>query len=457
MRLDVSKKEVVEGASIKEATNPSNLVFRLATIFVIGLSYWYIDHNWEASSLSHLSTESYTGDENYTADKLSQVNTMSTVFRLVLAMWGCVSFVIAPKSKLRTFSPLLWCFGAVGLILFASILWSERPTQTLFKLTVLLTMIIAAVGVAAALSLREFFNAITIVCVGFILIGVVAEIAQGYFRPSADYRFIGTTHPNTEAIYASMLCLTARMFLDKLSRTNLLGVSIFVFGLIVVWYTKSRTTLAGLLFSLLATQTLVMRGSNRVLLIAGFLLAASVGLVGLSIISQSSSGSLGELATMGRKDDVLSLSGRLPLWEELLSSINKRPILGYGYLAYWDAKRVEYLSATFRWEIPHGHNLYLDTMLDIGIVGLGLVILAIMVALSESARYYSLHGLIEYAILFGLIVYGVINGFAESLFKLPGFPLFVALTGCFIMLKERRETLPRSRVFGSVRMGSAGS
>jgi O-antigen ligase len=188
-------------------------------------------------------------------------------------------------------------------------------------------------------------------------------------------------------------------------------------------------------------------------MISSLVVLLSLGLAGFTLISQASSGALSSVATMGRKDDVSSLSGRLPLWEELVDSISKRPLIGHGYLAYWDSKRVEYLSETFRWEIPHGHNLYLDTMLDIGILGLIVVVFSSFAAMYQTLVLYWKANQIEYAIVFGLFVYAMFNGFAESLFKLPNFPLFVLLTFCFSIIFERlpihsssadRETLSTS-------------
>ena len=418
--------------------------FALLTGLVIVICYWNIAHNWEASELVKSVAENYnSGDENFTADRIKDVNALSTTFRLLFAAWGCFCFAISPKSRLNTSSLLLWSILTVAVFLVASVFWSANPSQTIFKLAVLGTMAIGAAGIAAKFSLREFLSITTCVCLSFGLLGIVAEVLTGNFSPGSNHRFTGTTHPNTEAIFASFLCLISRLFLSKFGTRNFLGLGIFIFGMVVVWNTKSRTTLAGLLISLIVIQVLVARGSNRVLIVSGLLVLMSLGLAGSSMISQRSSGAFGSVANMGRNEDVSSLSGRLPLWEELIDSISKKPILGYGYLAYWDAKKVEELSANFRWEIPHGHNSYLDVLLDGGIVGLSLVMLAILFSFVEAARLYSSRNQIEYAIVFGLLAYAVINGLAESLFKLPGFALFVVLTCCFSMLKE--EYQPRQR------------
>ena len=322
------------------------------------------------------------------------------------------------------------------MIFVASVLWSSNQTQTIFKLAVLFAVAIGAGGIAAKFSLREFLSIVTCVCFSFSLLGILAELSAGNFRPGSNYRFVGTTHPNTEAIFASFLCLISRLFFSKLGIRNFWGLGIFAFGMAVVLLTKSRTTLAGLLISLVISQTLIVRGANRVLLIASLLAFASLALAGSTMLSQGSTGQLGKAANLGRSDDSSTLSGRFPLWEELLISINKKPILGHGYLAYWDSKRVEYLSERLGWEIPHGHNAFLDVLLDVGIIGLILVLLAILLAFFEAARLYAVRDRVEYAIVFGLLAYAFINGLAESTFKLPSFYSFVVGTCCFSMLKD---------------------
>ena len=414
--------------------------FGLLTVAVILICYYFIEHNWGQSQISNTIAESFTeGDENFAADRVKVVNASSTIARFALAFWGCICFMFASKSRLNFSSAFLWSLAVVATFLSASVLWSEMPTQTIFKLSVLGIMGIAAAGIGIGFRLREVLTIVTYCCIGFIVIGVLAEISQGYFRPGRNYRFIGTTHPNIEAIFASLVCLISRMFLSKLGWGNIIGISLLAFGMLVVWYTKSRTTLAGLLFSLVVTQMLVVRGPNRLLLIVAFISVAMIGVAVSSMVSQSSSGEFGKLATMGREDDVSSLSGRTPLWEELLNSASKKPVLGYGYLAFWNSEKIEYLSATLRWEISQGHNLYIDVLLDGGIVGLFLSGIAIILGYVETATQYSEKKQIEYAILFGILVYAGVNGFAESLFKPPNFPLFAVMTCCFSMLTVRPE------------------
>jgi O-antigen ligase len=175
------------------------------------------------------------------------------------------------------------------------------------------------------------------------------------------------------------------------------------------------------------------------MLIVACLFVVGFAAIGSALLSAQSTGELGNLMAMGRSDDVSSLTGRLPLWEELLHWVNKSPLVGYGYLAFWDSKRVEYLSDTFRWEIPHGHNMYLDITLDVGIVGLILFVSLLIFALYSAAKLYVQTGKVEYAIVAGIFICAMVNGAGESLFKLPGFPLFVLISTFIALLHELDE------------------
>ena len=410
--------------------------FGLITAAVIVVCFFFASHFWDASRTANASALDYKfGDKNEAADSLRVVGGLSTTFRLLFASWGCFCFAIAPRSRPNVSSPFFWSLLSVSLILVLSVFWSVKPSQTAFKLAVLISVAIGAAGIAAKFSLKEILSILTCACLSFNLLGIIAEISFGNFRLSSGYRFVGTTHPNYEAIFASFLCLFSRLYSFRFATRSFLGFGLFAFGMAVVLITKSRTTLAGLLFSLIFAQLIIARGVNRMLLFTTLLVVASLGLVGTSMMSQGSSAQLGKAVNMGRSNDS-SLSGRLPLWEELLISINKKPILGHGYLAYWDSKQVEYLSEKFRWEISHGHNVYLDILLDVGYIGLSLVLLAILLAFVEAARLYSDRYRIEYAIVFGLFAYACINGLGESIFKHPSFYFFAVATCCFSMLKD---------------------
>ena len=68
-----------------------------------------------------------------------------------------------------------------------------------------------------------------------------------------------------------------------------------------------------------------------------------------------------------------TLTTRVPMWEFLLSMV-KNPILGFGYESFWLGSRQELMIAEFA-IARQAHNGYLNIYLDLGLVGLGFVVL----------------------------------------------------------------------------------
>ena len=59
-----------------------------------------------------------------------------------------------------------------------------------------------------------------------------------------------------------------------------------------------------------------------------------------------------------------TLTGRTDTWAELVPVVMSRPLFGCGFGSFWTTARREF------YEMSHGHNGYLDTVLELGFVGL---------------------------------------------------------------------------------------
>ena len=83
-------------------------------------------------------------------------------------------------------------------------------------------------------------------------------------------------------------------------------------------------------------------------------------------------------------------SGRAQIWPYVIDKIEESPVVGYGRLAMRRTGLTEYLGAKFgRSEaFPHPHNLYLETMLDNGILGALPIFIFFIVVISYSARLF---------------------------------------------------------------------
>jgi O-antigen ligase len=79
-----------------------------------------------------------------------------------------------------------------------------------------------------------------------------------------------------------------------------------------------------------------------------------------------------------------TFTGRTDIWEFAMSSLALRPLLGYGFAAFWGTDSIENLiqNDQIEWAATasHSHNGYLDSALTMGYPGLALIIVIFVIA-----------------------------------------------------------------------------
>lgn len=109
-----------------------------------------------------------------------------------------------------------------------------------------------------------------------------------------------------------------------------------------------------------------------------------------------------------------TLTGRIPLWTALSYFVSNRPLLGYGFDAFFTSSLGRTLSLLKGWNIAHSHNALLDVMIQLGVVGLCIYLLLVVTA---GIRLYYLMGRSDkFAILgsLGIFMYIQINTMTEA-------------------------------------------
>lgn len=111
-----------------------------------------------------------------------------------------------------------------------------------------------------------------------------------------------------------------------------------------------------------------------------------------------------------------TFSGRTDLWNYLISEFPSNSILGTGYQAFWitDSKKVIVLYESFVWLPYQAHNGFIDIMIQTGIIGLGLSILAFIFYFVNFYKIAKPHPWI----IFVLIT--LVTNFQESTLLRPG-------------------------------------
>jgi exopolysaccharide production protein ExoQ len=314
---------------------------------------------------------------------------------------------------------------ALLLILFVawaclSVLWSTEPDLTLRRVIVLILLMIGATGVAARCSLHEI--AWIGFVAGFVLLtaGILCELALGTFNPfTSGYRFAGLLNPIGTAEVSSVLILSSILLARRAPRLRMLLGAVSVFAFLIILMTRSRGPLAALLIAI-AVHIVLTWPITRTFFAA--LLAVLSGLLLVAFGYQ-----LAELALLGRTEGVMTLTGRLPLWEVMFTFIGERPLLGYGYNSFWTPARFGAVESYTGFHAADAHNSYINMILGVGFAGAMLWLVVLTGAILKSVQLSKWFNAPAYVFACTMLVFHALNGTLLSVFLAEHFPSFLAL------------------------------
>ncbi len=346
---------------------------------------------------------------------------------LLLGMWAGV---VRGKHG----SAHLWLIVATLAYACISLTWSDLPAWTFRRLVITALFTAGSWGIGRAWRPMQLVY-VTLFLSTFIAIsGIFAEIYYGTFMESGDWRFSGLLHPNRQALSCGLLAMAAVAMKIKTGKRLYWLLAAVAVGLLVM--TGSR---GGLVACVLAVASQIFMSAPKSQRIVWGLLACAPLVAGMLFLALEPNGSrrLESIAKMGRSDamaDPQSLTGRIPIWGEMITGIRERAALGYGYAAYWTPERIRRMSYIHDWEFNNSHSSYLEMLLSLGTVGFTLGMTGI---LTIWARGFSLlKAGAEPGLIFILAVFvmAFVNGLIESIFVSVGYEYLVWLIGAFMII-----------------------
>lgn len=108
-----------------------------------------------------------------------------------------------------------------------------------------------------------------------------------------------------------------------------------------------------------------------------------------------------------------TLTGRTELWALVLNLIAERPTLGWGYSAMWlqNDSLTASISRTVGWAVPSAHNAFLEVALELGLLGLVVVIAFVTLSFWRATRCLLAdrykYGMFSLVFFIGIIVSGL--------------------------------------------------
>ena len=297
-----------------------------------------------------------------------------------------LALIVPNRARLKLPTHVL-CLVACLALAGASVTWAFRPELSSIRYLQQI-MVVTAIVLPALMADRRvdlmrvlfvcFAIATTINC--FYLLGpprVFAKVAitgyTGYFQGK-----------NYMGGFAAVAFLLSVHELLHPGRRRVFGAVISALALVLLALSNSKTALGLVVIApALAAAAVVARKTMRlspaiipVAIVAVYIIAATF--IGLNVYRISS-------ILYGDS----TFTGRRLIWEFAQFEIARRPLLGWGYQSFWlvgpDAPSVVEAPAWVK-SMPNAHNGYLDATLEMGYVGLALLVAFLLATLHAAGR-----------------------------------------------------------------------
>jgi exopolysaccharide production protein ExoQ len=107
--------------------------------------------------------------------------------------------------------------------------------------------------------------------------------------------------------------------------------------------------------------------------------------------------------------------GRFEIWAVLLEQ-DINPVLGVGYYSFWTDERMKKLSEGYHYLLNEAHNGYLETYLNSGVIGLGILI-AMLASAGLAIKRDVVKGVSFASLRFSFLLAAIFYGISEAVFN----------------------------------------
>ena len=370
----------------------------------------------------------------YTIFELSPMDTRLDT-RIFWPVMAAISIFLALQNRSRFPRPLpshIICLLVYIAFAGASVLWSFNPRVSIVRFTqqaMIVTSIVLPAMLAAPTA--DIMRGLFLWCfapAAILNVAFVFENSPSVVATLKGYPgyFLGKNYLGEFAAIPFLLALHEMLY-SGWRRVS--GIVIVIVAAWLLFWANSKTAFGvALLVPFVAGLTLYVRKITR---ISPAIILLSIPLCFI-LLSNVSNFSIERISYMLYGDS--SLTGRTVIWDFANTEIARRPLVGWGYQSFWlagpDAPSIVDAPGWVK-TMPDGHNGYVDTKLELGYVGLALLVSFIIATLHGVGRIADRAPARAWLVL-SLALYVIIHNFLESLW-MRGFEflwvMFLILAG----------------------------
>jgi len=301
------------------------------------------------------------------------------------------AFILADLSRFIHLCLRNWAVLLMLAIIVMSSAWSVYPMVSFRRASALLLTTGFAAYFAMRFSPQTGLKLVAWACgisAAASLVLVVVDPAAAIHPASdihaGDWRGVfGMKNVMGRSMAFGVLTLIATTFVVR-PAARLLAIAGIVLCAAMLIMSAARTGWVVAVFVLFAAPFFVLLQPNRFSRAVRIFMVALAAVAGCMLVAMTFQYGL---ALIGRDE---TLSGRTHLWDLALASGKKRFLIGAGYRAYWTesgASDIYTQTSLGGRSLGNGHNGYLDTWLELGMIGFSAFLLLLVTVLVRITRY----------------------------------------------------------------------
>jgi exopolysaccharide production protein ExoQ len=276
--------------------------------------------------------------------------------------------------------PLLFAF--TGLT-FASTFWSADPALTFRRSILFLAATLYATYLVMRFSLEQIIRLLAVMFVLSSLVNIAFILALPQYGIDAAGHLTGVFYQKNALGYVAAIAIpTLIVAARSYPPLRLVFLITIVLEIGLLWGSNSKTMLVAT--ALPTALMVVYHGFRGRRTLRGAVIVSLLGSTLLTIAFVTANIAL--LAKWLNKD--VSLTGRVPLWQNLLPIAMDKPYLGHGYGATFNGyfSPIHEVWIQNRWNPSHAHNALLQIWLEVGIFAVILFVVVYLTAIVRATK-----------------------------------------------------------------------